>query len=31
MYDGIVCSLYKDEPQQNNRTSKKDKSISWKR
>jgi Holliday junction resolvasome RuvABC endonuclease subunit len=31
MYDGIVCSLFKDEPQQNNRVSKKDKSISRKR
>ena len=27
MYDGIVCALYKDEPEQNNRVSKKDKST----
>jgi len=31
MYDGIVCALYKDEPQQDNRISKKDKSSSRKR
>ena len=31
MYDGIVCALYKNEPEQNNRISKKDKSVSRKR
>jgi hypothetical protein len=31
MYDGIVCALYKDEPQQNTRVSKKNKSLSWER
>ena len=31
MYDGIVASLFKDEPEKNNRVSKKDKDVSRKR